>query len=133
MPYKITRKYRGPEAACMDACPFDCIHLENVPPEGQRLYIDAETCTECGACALACTNGGIVPVTAVPHYRPLPHHIPRMTGNLVGSVGGWDGSAVKDTGANPDEVLHELQIPSDKLILNGKVESWSDLMSATAD
>jgi NAD-dependent dihydropyrimidine dehydrogenase PreA subunit len=118
----------------MDACPFDCIHLENVPPNGeQRLYIDVETCTECGACALACADGSIVPVTALPRYQALPHHAQRMTGNLVGSVGGWDGSPVGTSGANPDEVLHELQIPGDKLILNGKVESWSDLMSAAAD
>jgi hypothetical protein len=40
---------------------------------------------------------------------------------------------VGTSGANPDKVLYELEIPGDKLILNGKVESWSDLMSAAAD
>jgi hypothetical protein len=56
-----------------------------------------------------------------------------MTGNLIGSVGGWDGNAVNVFDADAEEVLHEVEIPGDKLILNGKVESWADLMSAAAD
>ena len=132
MSYKITRGCRGTETACIAACPFDCIHLEDGPAKGgHRVHIDAETCTECGACALACPDGVIVSTTSVPGYRPLPP-LPRITGTLMGSAGGWDGSAGKASAPEAED-LPEVEIPADKLILNGKVESWADLMSAVVN
>jgi hypothetical protein len=50
----------------------------------------------------------------------------------MGSAGGWDGSVLKAS-ADDAEDLPEVEIPADKLILNGKVESWADLMSSAVN
>ena len=131
MSYKITRGCRGTETACIAACPFDCIRLDGPAKGGRRVQIDADTCTECGACALACPEGVIVATASIPRYRPLPP-LPRITGALMGSAGGWDGSGLKASAADAED-LPEVEIPADKLILNGKVESWADLMSAAVN
>ncbi len=46
---------------CVVVCPTDCFH------EGeQMLYIDPDSCTDCGACAQEC------PVEAIFHEADLP-------------------------------------------------------------
>jgi len=37
------------DTACVDVCPVDCIHGDDL-----MLYIDPETCIDCGACIDAC-------------------------------------------------------------------------------
>jgi ferredoxin len=50
------------DAACIDACPVDCIHpkkdSEKFEPE-TMLYIDPVECIDCGACVPVC------PVSAI--------------------------------------------------------------------
>jgi ferredoxin len=42
------------DGACIDACPVDCIH------EGEEsMYIDPETCIDCGACVPECPVAAI--------------------------------------------------------------------------
>ena len=55
------------DTGCVEVCPVDCIHgpidkkgmgKEGLEPgfdkEGQQLFIDPETCIDCGACILEC-------------------------------------------------------------------------------
>lgn len=54
MPYVITEPCVGTtDRSCVEVCPVDCIH----PGEGEetdQLYIDPESCIDCGACVPEC-------------------------------------------------------------------------------
>ena len=57
------------DTACVDVCPVDCIHPtpdEDGFEEAKQLYIDPDTCIDCGACEPAC------PVTAIFPDEELP-------------------------------------------------------------
>lgn len=66
----ITSKCIGVKnTACVDVCPVDCIHPRKDEPEfadATQLYIDPETCIDCGACEPACPVSAIFPDDAVP-------------------------------------------------------------------
>ena len=63
MSYVITDPCIGTkDAACVDACPVDCIHPGKKDPEFEQatmLYINPDECIDCGACVPVC------PVTAI--------------------------------------------------------------------
>jgi len=45
------------DTACVDVCPVDCIHPVKDAPgfaEADMLYIDPETCIDCGVCEPEC-------------------------------------------------------------------------------
>ena len=129
MAYIITETCTGSETACVDACPVGCIY-QKMGARGngkQRFYVDGEQCIDCGACALACPEMAIISVPGITRYRPLSPIQAKASATLVGSVGGWDGN---ESAVAADS---EIEIPGDMLVLNGKVESWADLMSAMAD
>jgi NAD-dependent dihydropyrimidine dehydrogenase PreA subunit len=57
------------DAACVDACPVDCIHPKKDEPnfvEAEMLYIDPVECIDCGACVPVC------PVSAIFALDDLP-------------------------------------------------------------
>ena len=57
------------DSACVDVCPVDCIHPTKDEPEfedAEMLYIDPETCIDCGLCVDEC------PVTAIFPEEDLP-------------------------------------------------------------
>ena len=57
------------DAACVDACPVDCIHPKKDSPayaEEEMLYIDPVECIDCGACVPVC------PVSAIFALDDLP-------------------------------------------------------------
>ena len=65
------------DAACVDACPVDCIHPkkdEGGFAESDQLFIDPVECIDCGACVPVC------PVSAI-----------YAGGRLAGEVGGLPG------------------------------------------
>jgi ferredoxin len=70
MPYVICDPCAGARhAACVDACPADCIHPRCDEPrydEVPQLYINAAECTDCGACAEECPAAAIYPRAEVP-------------------------------------------------------------------
>lgn len=70
MPHYITETCIGTkDAACTDVCPVDCIHPRRDEPEyGQEkmLYIDPNTCIDCGLCVDEC------PVAAIYSDDTLP-------------------------------------------------------------
>ncbi len=56
------------DTACVDVCPVDCIHPrkdENIDAV-EQLYIDPDTCIDCGACEPACPVQAIFPNDGVP-------------------------------------------------------------------
>ena len=78
MAYIITSPCVGLcDTACVDVCPVDCIHgpinttgsgaeVEELKDkesglEGMQLYIDQETCINCGACEPECPVDAIYP------------------------------------------------------------------------
>jgi ferredoxin len=57
------------DTACVEVCPVDCIHPtkdEGEFEEVDQLFIDPETCIDCGACEPVC------PVTAIFPDEELP-------------------------------------------------------------
>ncbi|MFX0578905.1 4Fe-4S binding protein [Nocardia nepalensis] len=67
MAYVITQNCCS-DAACVKACPVNCIHPTPGEPEygsADMLFIDPDTCIDCGACADAC------PVDAIRSDRSL--------------------------------------------------------------
>ena len=57
------------DAACVDACPVDCIHPKKDEPEftgNDMIYIDPVECIDCGACVPVC------PVSAIFALDDLP-------------------------------------------------------------
>jgi NAD-dependent dihydropyrimidine dehydrogenase PreA subunit len=70
MAYVIAQPCIGvKDAACVEACPVDCIHPTKDEPafdEANHLYIHPEDCTDCGACVPVC------PVSAIFEASDLP-------------------------------------------------------------
>jgi ferredoxin len=58
MAYTIAEPCVGTkDTACVGVCPVDCIHPTKTEPEfesAELLYIDPETCIDCGACEPVC-------------------------------------------------------------------------------
>ena len=57
------------DTACVEVCPVDCIHPtkdDSDFEEADQLFIDPETCIDCGACEPVC------PVTAIFPDEELP-------------------------------------------------------------
>lgn len=64
------------DAACVDACPVDCIHPRKDElnfGEAELLYIDPMECIDCGACVPVC------PVSAIFALEDLPEKWSRFT------------------------------------------------------
>ncbi|OZC29300.1 4Fe-4S binding protein [Gordonia polyisoprenivorans] len=61
MPHVVTQACCG-DASCVYACPVNCIHPTPDEPDfgiAEMLYIDPNTCVDCGACVTACPVGAI--------------------------------------------------------------------------
>ena len=57
------------DTACVDVCPVDCIHPRKDEADfaaAEMLYIDPDTCIDCGLCVDEC------PVTAIFPQEDLP-------------------------------------------------------------
>lgn len=57
------------DTACVDVCPVDCIHPRKDEPafeKFEQLYIDPETCIDCGLCVDECPVKAIYPEDEVP-------------------------------------------------------------------
>jgi ferredoxin len=61
MAYIITNTCTKDEL-CVDACPVDCIHPKSSEErfaESEQMYVDPETCVDCGACVPVCPTSSI--------------------------------------------------------------------------
>jgi ferredoxin len=57
------------DAACVEVCPVDCIHPKKDSPEyatATMLYIDPDSCIDCGACVPVCPVQAIFPQDELP-------------------------------------------------------------------
>ncbi len=70
MPHYITETCVGcKDGSCIDVCPVDCIHPRKDEPDFasvDMLFIDPETCIDCGLCVDEC------PVDAIFNEDDLP-------------------------------------------------------------
>jgi NAD-dependent dihydropyrimidine dehydrogenase PreA subunit len=61
MAYVITDTCTKDEL-CINECPVDCIHPKSSEggfTESEQLYVDPETCIDCGACVPVCPTNSI--------------------------------------------------------------------------
>ena len=57
------------DTACVDVCPVDCIHPRKDEPDfgtEEMLYIDPDTCIDCGLCVDECPVKAIFPEDDLP-------------------------------------------------------------------
>lgn len=57
------------ETACVDVCPVDCIHPRKDEADhgaAKQLFIDPDTCIDCGLCVDECPVKAIFPEADVP-------------------------------------------------------------------
>jgi ferredoxin len=70
MAYIITEPCIGTkDTACVEVCPVDCIHPKKDEAEfanAKQLYIDPDTCIDCGACEPVCPVEAIFEADSVP-------------------------------------------------------------------
>lgn len=66
MAHVITELCAGTkDQSCVEVCPVDCIHPastldgDELYEEASQLYVDPETCIDCGACVPVCPVGAI--------------------------------------------------------------------------
>jgi ferredoxin--NADP+ reductase len=82
VPHYITQACIGvKDTSCVDVCPVDCIHPRKDEPAfatEEMLYIDPETCIDCGLCVDEC------PVDAIYNDDTLPdEHEPFIARNAA--------------------------------------------------
>lgn len=54
------------DTACVEVCPVECMVLGHPEEEWPWLYIDPDTCIDCGACVPECPYEAIFPEEEVP-------------------------------------------------------------------
>ena len=57
------------DTACVDVCPVDCIHPTKDEPDFEtcdQLYIEPDTCIDCGLCVDECPVQAIFPEEELP-------------------------------------------------------------------
>ncbi|MSR40891.1 MAG: ferredoxin family protein [Phycisphaerales bacterium] len=57
------------DASCVDVCPVDCIHPVKKASDhatAEQLYIDPDTCIDCGLCVDECPVQAIFPADDLP-------------------------------------------------------------------
>ncbi len=60
------------DRSCIEVCPVDCITSEI--GVDRKLYVDPESCIDCGACADACPNAAIFRSDELPaEWLPFAH------------------------------------------------------------
>ena len=60
------------DTACVDVCPVECMVLGKPETEWPWLYIDPDTCIDCGACVPECPFEAIFPEEEVPFDYKAP-------------------------------------------------------------
>jgi ferredoxin len=65
MTYIVTRLCLR-DTSCIDVCPVECMVLGHPEEEWPWLYIDPDTCIDCGACVPECPYEAIFPEEELP-------------------------------------------------------------------
>jgi ferredoxin len=106
------------DTACVEVCPVECMVLGHPEEEWPWLYIDPDTCIDCGACIPECPYEAIFPEEEVPFDYEAPPGI-------------W----ITDTKANlPDGQPFEGEIDGHQVkLLNAKQLSGGEILDLTED
>lgn len=83
MPHIIAEPCIGTrDTSCVEVCPVDCIHPTKAEPEfetAEQLYIDPDTCIDCGACVPECPFEAIFIEEEVPSAYTMAANQERVT------------------------------------------------------
>lgn len=113
------------DTACVDVCPVECMVLGFPQEKWPWLYIDPDTCIDCGACIPACPFEAIFPEEEV----PFDHQVQDLHG------GGTyvahrkdvyaDGTVLKDAQLLSNQ-KHPVNVDNAKLIPAGTILDLTD-------
>ncbi len=106
------------DTACVDVCPVECMILGNPEVTWPWLYIDPETCIDCGACVPECPYEAIFPEDEVPDDYVAPAGIwiantKELLSDGAPFEGEIDGHAVKLLNAKELDEGEELDLTED--------------------
>lgn len=106
------------DTACVEVCPVECMVLGFPEEEWPWLYIDPDTCIDCGACVPECPYEAIFPEEEVPFDYAAPPEgvwITDIKERLAGAPfeGEVDGHAVKLLNAKKLDAGTELDLTED--------------------
>jgi ferredoxin len=109
------------DRGCIDVCPVECIIPGQPADQYPWMYIDPDTCIDCGACIPECPFGAIFPEDEVPaaytakgseyvskvgltgHYEGVNHNGNKVTLDSVRQLAAGEGiNLQEDIGANYD-------------------------------
>jgi ferredoxin len=112
MTYIVTRLCLRDEA-CIDVCPVECMVLGHPEEEWPWLYIDPDTCIDCGACVPECPYEAIFPEEEVPFdYEAPPGVWITDTKELLPDGQPFEG----EVDGNPVKVLNAKQLESGEVL-----------------
>ncbi len=105
------------DTACVDVCPVECMILGKPEDEWPWLYIDPDTCIDCGACVPECPFEAIFPEEEVPFDYEIPD---KHGGGLYIAMKKEDMSGVKLDGVELEghtvNVLNAVLIPAGEVL-----------------
>jgi ferredoxin len=105
------------DTACVEVCPVECMVLGQPQDEWPWLYIDPDTCIDCGACVPECPYEAIFPEEEVPF-------------DYVARAGQW----ILDTKANLDGAPFKGEIDGHEVdLLNAKQLNGGEVLDLTED
>ena len=94
------------DTACVEVCPVDCIHPKKDEPEFEaetKLYIDPETCIDCGACLPECPIAAIVDSEdQAPEWGEFNKAAAAMWPNASTEKDGWEHRDPSEPPHNPE-------------------------------
>lgn len=106
------------DTACVEVCPVECMVLGQPEDEWPWLYIDPDTCIDCGACVPECPYEAIFPEDEVPSAYEAP-------------AGVWINNTVE---LLPDGKAFEGDIDGNHVILlNAKQLQGGEILDLTED
>ncbi|MCA9937404.1 MAG: ferredoxin family protein [Anaerolineales bacterium] len=112
------------DTACVDVCPVECMVLGKPEAEWPWLYIDPDTCIDCGACVPECPYEAIFPEEDVPFdYKAQPGQWIANTKELLP-----DGVPLKG-----EIEGHEVNVMNAKQLAGGEILDLTEDIPANYD
>ena len=106
------------DTACVEVCPVECMVLGQPEEQWPLLYIDPDTCIDCGACVPECPYEAIFPEEEVPF-------------DFVAPPGVWIGGTKEE---HPDGVPFEGEVDGHHVkLLNAKQLAGGETLDLTED
>ena len=101
------------DTACVDVCPVECMVLGKPEEEWPWLYIDPDTCIDCGACVPECPYEAIFPEEDVPtDHEALPGQWITNTKDLLPDGAPFEG----EIDGHQVKLLNAIQLPGGEIL-----------------